>query len=136
MKAFTDIKQSKQLADILPIESADMWWNFYSVITNTTPLIIHLEKPWIGNFNWNNESDNIPAWSLAALLDRIPSDIKSNDGSLYTLDIEKCDAEPYPCGLSYHDTWGRSEDICTHYYDNFVDACVEMIVKLKEKGLI
>lgn len=27
MKAYTDIEQSKKLAEILPVESADMWWN-------------------------------------------------------------------------------------------------------------
>ena len=26
MKSYTDIKQSRKLAEILPIESADMWW--------------------------------------------------------------------------------------------------------------
>ncbi len=40
MKAFTDVEQSKKLAEILPIESADMYFN-----------------------------DNEPCWSLAALLE-------------------------------------------------------------------
>lgn len=26
MKAYTDIEQSKKLAEILPIETADAWW--------------------------------------------------------------------------------------------------------------
>ena len=26
MKAYTDVEQSKKLAEILPIESADLWW--------------------------------------------------------------------------------------------------------------
>jgi hypothetical protein len=125
MKSFTDIEQSKKLAEILPIESADMWWNFYSVtLDNTTPLIIHLDEPWIGNFNWNNEPDNIPAWSLAALLELIQDDIKIektlfDQSDLFTYSI-----------LS--DTF----DYRTYEHEELIDACVEMIVKLKEKGLI
>ena len=30
MKAFTDISQSKKLAKILPLESADMYWDLLS----------------------------------------------------------------------------------------------------------
>lgn len=43
MKAFTDIEQSRKLAEILPLESADMCFN-----------------------------DNEPCWSLAALLEILP----------------------------------------------------------------
>ena len=32
MKACTDIEQSKKLAEILPIESADMMWDDWSLI--------------------------------------------------------------------------------------------------------
>ena len=73
MKSFTDLEQSKRLAEILPPESADMWWNYYSVTTDFgTPQIIHLDTPWVGSFNWYNEPDNIPCWSLSALLDVLP----------------------------------------------------------------
>ena len=54
----------------------------------------------------------------------------------YTLEIEKADAEHLPCGLSYHDRWGKGEDIITHYYDNFIDACYEMILKLYELKML
>ena len=33
IKSYTDLEQSKKLAKILPLESADMWWNYYSVTT-------------------------------------------------------------------------------------------------------
>ena len=134
MKSFTDIEQSKKLAEILPIESADMWWNFYSVtLDNTTPLIIHLDEPWIGNFNWNNEPDNIPAWSLAALLEHLDDEITDEDENDYDLTIIKVGVQYQ---LYYHDFLGRAEDIETEWHDNMIDACYEMIVKLKEKGLI
>ena len=74
MKIATDIEQSKKLAEILPLESADMWWNYYSVTTDFgTPQIVHLNTPWVGSFNWYNKPDNTPCWSLAALLDVLPN---------------------------------------------------------------
>lgn len=125
MKAFTDIEESKKLAKILPIESADMTYDGNGLLN-------------VGcvTFVLNHRRDCTPCWSLAALLEQIPSDIKTKDGYSYTLEIEKCDAEHLPCGLNYHDTWGRGEDIISHYYDNYVDACVDLIIRLKEKDLI
>ena len=29
MKGYTDLEQSKKLAEILPLESADMWYSYY-----------------------------------------------------------------------------------------------------------
>lgn len=52
MKAYTDLSQSKKLAEILPLESADLWLDTHEYLSATV-------KP-------------IPCWSLAALLDVIP----------------------------------------------------------------
>ena len=134
MKSYTDLEQSKQLAEILPIKSADMWWNFYSVTTdNTTPQIIHLNTPWVGNFNWDNKSDNVPCWSLAALLDVIPQEIFDGE---YIINITE--------GLN--NRWILTYDHCENkqhsYYrlssgaDNLVDTCYETIIKLKELNLL
>lgn len=119
MKAYTDLEQSKKLAEFLPLESADMWWNFYSVTTdNTTPQIIHIDTPWVGSFNWNNEPDNIPCWSLAALLDILPSGkaLIHDKGNL-----------GYKCICNNMDTY---------FHDNPVDACVAMIEKLYEQKFL
>jgi len=119
MKSYTDIEQSKVLAEILPIESADMWWNFYSVTTDdTTPQIIHLDTPWVGSFNWNNEPDNIPCWSLTALLDVLPT------GKVLLHDKGN---RGYKCICN---------NIDTYYSNNPIDACCEMILKLKENNLL
>ena len=56
-KIATDLEQSKTLAKILPIESADM---FYSTINNSYPWVWE-GKPLLG-------INDIPAWSLTALL--------------------------------------------------------------------
>ena len=60
MKSYTDLEQSKKLAEILPLESADMCY-IKREINNTfieTPII----KP-IGDV-----LKSLPCWSLAALL--------------------------------------------------------------------
>lgn len=78
-KSYTDLEQSKKLAEILPLKSADMWWNYYSVTTDFgTPQIIHLNTPWVGSFNWNDEPDNIPCWSLSALYSILPNNKRNN----------------------------------------------------------
>ncbi len=131
MKSYTDLKQSKKLAEILTIESADMWWNFYSVTTgNTTPQIIHLNTPWVGNFNWDNKSDNVPCWSLTALLGVIPYNVTFNK-AVYRFKLVKF-PDHWEC---YHENFGTvSTDIFKA--DNPIDACVEMIEKLYEQKLL
>ena len=58
MKSYTDLEQSKKLAEFLPPESANMHY------MHTYIDIIRLGKPY-------KETD-IPAWSLVALLDILP----------------------------------------------------------------
>ena len=126
MKAYTDIEQSKKLAEILPIESADMHYATWTILVspNQGSTIKDLQEEY-GN-------QIIPCWSLAALLEQIPSDLLGSN----TLTIEKDDSEYLKYGLNYHDRWGREDDIKTKYYDNLVDACVEMIIKLNKKRLL
>lgn len=105
MKSFTDIEQSKKLAEILPIESADM---FYTSLNR--------DYPWIWIDKHLMEVDDIPCWSLAALL------------SVYPMVVGR-DLDMYCC-------WQNSKNLHSRHYDNPVDSCVEMIVKLHEKGLL
>lgn len=125
IKSYTDFFQSKVLTEFLPLESADMWWNFYSVTTDdTTPQIIHLDTPWVGNFNWDNKPDNVPCWSLAALLNVLPEGVIEN---YYTPNIQKENGK-------YSIAYGNEELLCVA--DNPIDACVEMILKLHELNLL
>lgn len=131
VKNCTSIEQSKKLLELgLNPDTADMWWNFYSITTDdTTPMIIHLNKPWAGNFNWNNEKDNVPAWSLSALLDLIPNTIGN-----YVLRFDKVDSDYY---IWYEDVYKGWQDTIGHpFAENFIDAAFEMIVwLLKNKKL-
>ena len=143
MKSYTDLEQSNKLVKILPKKSADMWWNFYSVTTdNTTPQIIHLDTPWVGNFNWNNEPDNIPSWSLAALIDVLPNDWWGYNKH-YFLEISKMGDNAKPYEVRYYRFREQSDGAnfgrITHIScsaDNPIDACYEMILKLNELNLL
>ena len=76
MKAYTDVKQSKKLAEILPIESADMY--YHNRIDIKYQGIIPIE------YKHGNPllSQEIPAWSLAALLGvmKEPELIRNSEG--------------------------------------------------------
>lgn len=104
MKAYTDIEQSKTLAKILPIESADMCFYYKDDIPQLVPFLKH------------NNRFYIPCWSLAALL------------SVYPMVVGR-DMDMYCC-------WQNSKNLHSRHYDNPIDACYEMIIKLKEKGLL
>lgn len=109
MKAFTDIEQSKKLAEFLPIESADMYWW-------ATSKRYYIEAMDDGDFN--EREGHIRAWSLAALLSVIPSG--------KALIHDKGDLG-YKCICNNMDTY---------FHDNPVDACVEMIIRLNELKLL
>lgn len=126
MKAFTNVEQSKKLAEILPLESADMWyWEF-----PTAPTYNGYGYPM---FHKGEDIRNVPCWSLAALLEQLDDEITDDNGNDYNLTIVK---ESLQYQLYYHDSWGQVEDIETNYYDDLVDACVDMIEKLHEQKLL
>lgn len=115
MKIYTDIEQSKKLAEILPIESADMCFNI-SVRKNMPPLMIPYSK-FDEFFSISPTPDFlIPCWSLSALLDALPSStLDSSNDHYYRL---------------------HCMERFTEWHDNQVDACYEMILKLKENNLL
>ena len=129
MKSYTDIEQSRKLAEILPIESADMWYQYTGISIKDGskkpiyfPMIIR---------DCESEED-IPCWSLAALLNVLPKKyypIKDHETDLIL-------GKPKDkwCVL-YWDATGMQDGEET-LEDNPVDACVAMVLKLHEKGLL
>lgn len=126
-KLCTDLEQSKKLEEILPLESADMYYHNRVNIPDNFPLPIE----------WKHSnpllSQEIPCWSLAALLELLDDEITDEDGNDYNLNIVK---ENLQYQLYYHDAWGNAEDIETNFYDDMVDSCVEIIIQLKNKNLL
>lgn len=135
MKAFTNIEQSRKLLEIgISAESADMWWNFYSVTCDFgTPQIIRLDEPWVGSFNWYNEEDNVPCWSLAALLELIKKHGLINLRFLNSTFDNKGNHLKNIWNIIFEDIGIVIHDV---YAVNPIDAAVDMIIWLKENKYI
>lgn len=129
MKSFTDIEQSKKLADILPLESADFHFS-----ANQSPQG-YLEKPIWGNSEYA-DYNAFPCWSLSALLSVLPYHLIV-DNQRYVFSMIKGfdkNGETYAIKYAIFNTTFYFH--LTDYYNNPVDACVEMIVKLKVLDLL
>jgi hypothetical protein len=131
MKSYTDIEQSKKLADILPLESADME---YLSIKETGKLVGNIpfvkDDSEVEDSAYSHTYDRIACWSLAALLDVLPKHIK--DYNVLRTDIGEKDFSLWydEVGYGVNDRLPDITMVCP------VDACVEMIEKLNELNLL
>lgn len=131
MKSYTDIEQSKKLAEILPSESGDMC---YPLPCDET------DKPSLNNGGFGS----IPCWSLAALLEVLPNEISRGENFVdnYQIDIRKYDGGDGTTWyqIAYGNDRGSSREwhdmINTGEKENIIDCCYQMIVSLKEKDLL
>lgn len=125
MKSFTDILQSKKLAKILPIESADMRYGYIAPYDYSDRMYeggyddIPYPKDFLKknpNFSENEYDEELPAWSLAALLGLMP----------------------ITCILSISNGHYRiaSNETNTFFHNNPLDAAFEMVCWLKENKKI
>ena len=125
IKSYTDIEQSKKLAEILPIESADMYYisgDEYDICFGNG--VYEEIADWLSD--GTPRSADIPCWSLAALLGVIPKKINfgyEND-STFVL-------KPLTNGKYLADYYEIS-----YVKDNPIDACYELILKLNELNLL
>jgi len=119
IKAFTSVEQSLKLAEILPLESADM------------KILPFTEREYrvvpINDIAVCGREDEICAWSLAALLDVLPDESEDN----HFLTLSKEGAEYCCC---YEDINGNS--FRHTFADNPIDACVNMIMSLNELKML
>ena len=121
MKSYTDIEQSRKLAEILSPESADCFWDY-------DDLQKYHRISWFED-SFNKESqlrlneNNVCAWSLAALMNVLPR-----------VDIEKelWSSDKYDFRVKAYIDDGYVGD----WFDNPVDACYEMIIELHEQKLL
>ena len=126
IKSYTDLEQSRKLAEILPLESADMRFCF----SHTLDGRITGHYPMIGS---EPSLGTVPCWSLVALLSVLPKEVEI-DGQRYA-----------PCLFPIQDKWllklwYNSNHTITSpiaiFSDNPVDACVAMIERLHELNLL
>lgn len=142
MKSFTDIEQSKKLAEMLPLESADMHYEYVLPRSNKLKHIPSIGNP-VEALEWYNKGYThfgkeplslkeycIPCWSLAALINALPISIKFKDDEYYLRFmkeyVEYANDEISLTGRCLHTTGNN----------NLVDACYEMIEKLHTENLI
>lgn len=129
MKAYTDIAQSKRLAEILPLESADM--EYLSIkqtgsFVGTVPFV--KDDSEVEDSAYSHTYNRIACWSLAALLGILSKTAHSidEDGS-----VDLCDYKNIEWSLCLTNT-----NVGSVTANNPVDACVEVIIKLHELNLL
>ena len=121
IRAYTTIEQSKKLAEILPLESADMYLDYD----------VHGQKYEYYLRVMDDQFDDvcIPSWSLAALLDIIPKRIKKYN--VLRIDIGEDFA------IWYDEVgYGVNNELPVVTKEYAVDACYEMILKLHGLNLL
>lgn len=139
IKSFSDLQQSKKLAEILPLESADMCWTNHCYGSMRSSMTISAKsiyeyKKLLERFADSTSIDVFyPAWSLAALLSLIPQEIFDGE---YIINITE--------GINnrWVVTYDKYENRNHSYYglstgaDNLIDACYELILKLHELKML
>lgn len=133
IKSYTDISQSKKLAEILPLESADM---IYIPIMDIDSMSNSgfLETPECYPYSdvINCYADYLPCWSLAALLD-ILYQVKEIKHQRVTILVGGF------AGQQWYVEFVKVQDeksVLLEHSKELVDACYEMIIKLHELNLL
>lgn len=113
MKSYTDIEQSKKLTEILPLESADLYYYKYGL-----PHFIEGQGDY-ESIRTDKYHDYIPCWSLTALFN--------------IFDWPKLSSSSLGVGISVYPNGYRHD---SRLFDNPIDACYEMILRLHELNLL
>lgn len=126
IKSYTDLEQSKKLAKILPLESADMHYNNASIKGinyvdeyRAELMDYNTAQKVLSKYLINPIFGIIPCWSLSALLGVLPDyTLQTNtDGTVFVV----CESK---------------KPMISDAYDNPVDACYTLILKLHELNLL
>lgn len=125
MKSYTDIKQSRKLAEILPVESADMKFPYFG--DGQYGITALFGEP----IEFSGGKD-IPCWSLDALLNYLREidffpEIDADELGV-TMNINYYDKEVGGVLAPIHTINIEAE--------NFIDACYELILKLHEQKIL
>ena len=108
IKSYTSLEQSRKLAEILPLESVDM----FLAINGTLPVM----SKYIDDGLVTADETASPCWSLSSLLNILPSStLDSSDDHYYRI---RCN--------------GRVSE----WHNNPIDAVYELILKLNELKLL
>lgn len=118
VKSFTSLEQSKKLAEILPLESADMYWSRCTITDfGDGVLKVSYTKEPCNISQFRNTKEDIPCWSLAALLDVLPNYETNNFGDSILLAV-------------------KNKALVTDEGETLLDLVVNMIIYLHELNLL
>lgn len=124
VKSFTSLEQSKKLAKILPLESADMHYNNASIkginyVDEYRAELIdyNTAQKVLSKYLINPIFGIIPCWSLAALLDVLPNYETNNFGDSIQLAV-------------------KNKALVTDKGETLLDLVVNMIIYLHELNLL
>lgn len=131
IKSYTDIEQSRKLAEILPLESADMHWSKDFDGSWFVDLAEYASVK-IPKYVVNVEEHVLPCWSLASLIGILPRYIAISG---YTTFLNIYKTENLGWVIEYSNNKEDFVEICFDNH-NLIDACYEMILKLNELKLL
>ena len=119
IKSYTTIEQSRKLAEFLPLESADMYYHYNEYEERHYPKVFLDYQTADIRQEVLELKRNDPCWSLAALLGVLPDyTLQTNtDGTVFAV----CEGK---------------KPMISDVYNNPVDACYELILKLNELNLL
>ena len=137
MKTFTDLEQSKKLVEILPLETADMKWYFWKS---------EIDTPKLPTFGYSKDAAEgwestevvyLPCWSLATLLTFLPFHVDAYNRRFEFSMLKGRNKNSETYEIKYTLFLEKRPFLhLTDSYNNPVDACVEMILKLHELNLL
>ena len=119
---YTDREQSKMLIELgLDVNTADMWyWEF-----PTAPSYNNYGYPM---FHKGEGIRNVPCWSLSALLNIIT---KRYDMFLFQYHKDKWYAR-----VNFYNSNGIADEVESIASENAIEACIDLIIKLKDENLL
>ena len=149
MKSYTDLEQSKKLAEILPLESADMTYRpIMDIDFMSNSGFLNIPDCYPFNEFKDCNIKPLPCWSLAALMNLLPSEfteVGKFSTTTYKIDIRKYkftdDVDIYQIayGSIKIDVDGQSsykDMINTGQKEDLIDAAFQIVCWLKENGKI
>ena len=136
IKAFTSLEQSKKLAEILPLESADMYYfldptpagNIYHLVVQRIDFGVRTREP-------EYDKGDIAVWSLVALLKFMPFQLIENNNRFGFYQVKGFNKQ----GDTYRFGYKTNNEFClfeTSWYNEPIDAAFEMICWLKKNHKI
>jgi hypothetical protein len=130
MKSYTDLEQSKKLAEMLPLESADMEYLSLKV-TNATIGSVPFVKDdsEVKNSAYDAVYERTPCWSLVSLLEVLKQHCERLET---TVRVNK----NYNVFASGNGFTYRSFDEYPDGISNLIDAYYEIVIHLNELNLL